>query len=852
MMRISSNWSYTGSVPVFLHLAQWIGLIAPLLLLVSSHAASATPIIFNQPFSAKPGDVISVTGTGFGSAPQVFFKSVHESKTAQLAILRGQSTVAVFQVPATQSIDTYEFWISDGATSSAHAYINMPRAMQFSGPDIAPGQYFRIWGRNLYLNGATPRIYFIDVATNSWLAPVTPDFTGPNDAYQLYFKAPNGIAAGKTYQVVVTNTFGSATADSTLLGHAAGTDAYGVGQAWGSEFIAQNGPGYQAGVAGTNENDHHVYDVTSDPSLSVHAKGDGVTDATWAIQLAINTAASHGGGLVYLPAGTYRLASPIGVGLTLKSGVMLRGHSAADTKIVYGPTTPQGSSYQFFAIYWPPGTSLSGIADLSLQNVDKTSQVVVSTTVNHGSVSKIALLRVNWDEGSGQPIFMQGDRVMIRDCTITQSPNNQVPYSDGASGLGPINFGQVSNLSFLNNTVSWFSGQNLMDDMTNVVIDGNHFTRNADQMVATAAQTSWPYVTWPWPGKPIAVGDVIERTPGRQMSINFGNRIVVENNIFDTAGAVMKFNWDDGETFLSEGGGASPRSDAGTATSATSLTITDDSRGSSGAWNYNPNSVVSVVSGAGAGQIRNIVSNNNNTFTIDRSWDVIPSSGDHFAIDVPSLQNALITYNNMSGNRRGIVLYTGTFLNTSIIENSMTDNGGVLLRPDQYVMNGPNGAQFHFGRMRNIEVNRNKLTNSSGLFDSYIFLNFALISPTTLWGASVDGIEMRGNSIAGFSGTPIDDAPADGYFNYVAYHNPNADFVDQGVNTIVGTVMQNNVCTSCSPSYTLSTGDLDTVIWNATSTTTSAVAATSLSQLISDKPIWKTAIGPSVGTVVGP
>ncbi|WP_026607377.1 glycosyl hydrolase family 28-related protein [Methylocapsa acidiphila] len=841
-------------MPSIQRLARSIALFGAGFLLVSSHAASAKPIIFNQPFSASPGDVISVTGTGFGAAPQVFFKSVHESKTAQPAVLRGQSTVAVFQVPATQSIDTYEFWISDGATSSAHAYINMPRAMQFSGPDIAPGQYFRIWGRNLYLNGATPRIYFIDVATNSWLAPVTPDFTGPNDAYQLYFKAPNGIAAGKTYQVVVTNTFGSATADSTLLGHAAGTDAYGVGQAWGSEFIAQNGPGYKAGVAGTNENDHHVYDVTSDPSLSVHAKGDGVTDATWAIQLAINTAASHGGGLVYLPAGTYRLASPAGVGLTLKSGVMLRGHSAADTKIVYGPTTPQATSYQFFAIYWPPGTSLSGIADLSLQNIDKTSQVVVSANTNLGSVSKIALLRVNWDEGSGQPIFMQGDRVMIRDCTITQSPNNQVPYSDGASGLGPINFGQVSNLSFLNNTVSWFSGQNLMDDMTNVVIDGNHFTRNADQMVATAAQTSWPYVTWPWPGKPIAVGDVIERTPGRQMSINFGNRIVVENNIFDTAGAVMKFNWDDGETFLSEGGGQKQRSDSGTTTSATSLTIADDSRSSSIPWKYYSNSVLSVVSGAGAGQIRNVVAHNNNTFTIDQPWDVIPSPGDHFAIDVPSLQNALITYNNMSGNRRGILIYTGEFLNISIIANSLTDNGGIWTRPDQHIDPDGDGG-FNFSRVRNLEINRNILTNAKGIFNSYIDLDFGLISENTFFGTSTDGVEIRNNKITGFPGTPADDFSSEGYYNFAQFQNSSGSFVDQGVNLIIGTVFQGDNCTNCGTNFRLGTGDLDAVIWNSTVTTsggTTTVSAINASQFVTDLKIWNTASKASVGTLFGP
>ncbi|WP_026608541.1 glycosyl hydrolase family 28-related protein [Methylocapsa acidiphila] len=698
---MSNNWSRAIITSPAERIAQWVSrvAVAPLFLLASAVAASATPVIFNQPFSAKAGDVISLTGTGFGAAPQIFLKPAHQTKPLAIPTLRGQSTSVAFQVPKGQVFDVYEIWVSDGSTTSAHVLINAPHPMQFSDQEVMGGMLFRIFGRNLYVNGTTPKVAFVDTQTNTSLA-ATVNTSASNDAYQLYLIAPSGIAAGRTYKLVVDNGYGSTTADNTVLGRAIGVDHFGVRQAWGVDFIYQNGPGYKAGVAGTNENDHHVYDVTSDPSLNVHAKGDGVTDATWAIQLAINTAASHGGGLVYLPAGTYRLASPAGVGLTLKSGVMLKGHSAADTKIVYGPTTPQGSSYQFFAIYWPPGTNLSGITDLSLQNVDKTSQIVVSSTVNHGSASKIALLRVNWDLGSGQSINLQGDKIAIVTCTIKQSPNSQNPNANGASGVGPIIIQQASNFLFFQNMVSWSSGQNQMDSLTNAVIEGNHFTRNADLMVATSAQTSWPY---PYGTNPITVGAVVERTPGRQVSVNFGKNLVINSNIFDTAGNALKYNWDDGETVLSEGGGPNPRTDSGTATSATALSIADDSRCTGVcSWNYYPNSVVSIVSGAGAGQIRHIVSRNNNTFTIDQPWDVIPSPGDRFAIDVPSLENALIRSNTMSGNPRGIVLWAGTFLNTSIFSNAMTDNGGVIVRPDQRAMNGTNGAQFHFGRVHNI------------------------------------------------------------------------------------------------------------------------------------------------------
>lgn len=51
------------------------------------------------------------------------------------------------------------------------------------------------------------------------------------------------------------------------------------------------------------------------------AKGDGVTDDTIAIQAAINTAETDGGGIVFLPQGTYKITSP----LIMKSGVSLIG-----------------------------------------------------------------------------------------------------------------------------------------------------------------------------------------------------------------------------------------------------------------------------------------------------------------------------------------------------------------------------------------------------------------------------------------------------------------------------------------------------------------------------------------------
>ncbi len=85
------------------------------------------------------------------------------------------------------------------------------------------------------------------------------------------------------------------------------------------------------------------YDVKQAP---YGARGDGATDDTAAIQSAINAAYNAGGGTVYMPCGTYALATPSYQGvyyfLWLKSGVALQGENRACVTLL--PTNYQGQT----------------------------------------------------------------------------------------------------------------------------------------------------------------------------------------------------------------------------------------------------------------------------------------------------------------------------------------------------------------------------------------------------------------------------------------------------------------------------------------------------------------------------
>ena len=72
----------------------------------------------------------------------------------------------------------------------------------------------------------------------------------------------------------------------------------------------------------------NIFDVTSS---AFGADSSGQLDATNAIQLAINAASNAGGGIVFLPAGTYRIATPPIV--VDHSNIVLRGAGQNETKL---------------------------------------------------------------------------------------------------------------------------------------------------------------------------------------------------------------------------------------------------------------------------------------------------------------------------------------------------------------------------------------------------------------------------------------------------------------------------------------------------------------------------------------
>ena len=76
----------------------------------------------------------------------------------------------------------------------------------------------------------------------------------------------------------------------------------------------------------------------------------------------------------------------------MASGVVIQGHAAADTKILLG--SAQATSSNFSGFGWPANATLTGLANLSIQNLDTLSQNDDNAHAD-GPVSKVFFQNLN-------------------------------------------------------------------------------------------------------------------------------------------------------------------------------------------------------------------------------------------------------------------------------------------------------------------------------------------------------------------------------------------------------------------------------------------------------------------------
>lgn len=749
---------------------------------IHNRVREETAIIFNCSETAAAGEDFGMQGHSFGQNPELWITVVKGTEQ----VLKPERKIELLSksdlnISALLPVDSnfrpgtlIAVWVKKGSLLSSPFFLNRARPVSVEFDEIMPGQPFRIFGRNLKVPDFDPRITFESPGQK----PVSATYV-TGEPYIINVNAPKDIKPGVHYKIVVSNgvggKWGESPAMTTMLMRPLAADPFGLKVAWGTEFSFYK----------------NVYNVKTDKRLIIKAKADGRANDRAAIQKAIDLAGKDGGGVVFLPAGNYKLEFASGCGLTMRSRVVISGDGYNKTNIQYGFGTPPpydnpigkggwpDTTTNGVAILWPLGTTLTGLYELQLQNVN-TSGVWKHSMKNMPASeerpgsggSKFFAAKCRFDLAVAWGLsWGHVDRLMITDCEFESHAVNTWPWQWHCNG--------ATNFVVRNNTVRYAAGRFGFNDSYNGIIENNHIIRFGDEQ--------------PLKGE----------TGG--FNIDYASEIMVLKNHMEVIGKPI-INTNQGETILSQGG--NPRNqDAGPVSSATATTIVDGSN----KW-HTPirtsslgcSDAVAIIAGRGAGQWRFIGGNTTNTIKVTRPWEVIPDETSYYVVMRWSARAWLVKNNILEDNNRGIWFYCGDN-DVAIVDNRLTNSDGIYVRSDQRITGAEHGR---FNLSWNTVIERNQVINNNGLRPAYIDAVLALGVPNTLHGIGTIGLEIRRNYVEAHRPNSKGFVTAEGYWNTVESRG-SATTAQVG---ILGTIFESNKVVNADVGYHLSAHIDQTVI----------------------------------------
>jgi len=429
-------------------------------------------------------------------------------------------------------------------------------------------------------------------------------------------------------------------------------------------------------------------------------------------------------------------------------------------------------------VHFPPATHLSGLADLSLVNIDNSGSATMGN-LRANKISEVFFQRIRFDLNRGDWLELEnGDKLVIANSDFTQGVNDKSSYR------GPINLTACTNFVIAHNSFTFaVHGLNL-NYAHQGVFENNRVYRDGSAR---------------YPGELF----------NHVLILNFTQNIAVLNNLFKVINGPAQ-NSNDGEAIFAEGGGPDRvDEEAGAVSGATATTLQDNSKNWS---NFRHRPVVAIVSGKGMGQWRSITSRNGNTLTLDRAWDVVPEGGCHYAIFNWGAHNWLVQGNTLEGNRRGITLYHNATTQVAIVNNTLTNSGSIDLTPIQQEYNG----RQQFIPMYNNQIVGNSVANTDQSNGVFIGVHTVQHSQERTFGTSVIGLEVRNNRLtAGRPNVPavVDASFPEGYLNYLQYHQRGI-YIDEQIPAVLGSIFENNTATNCDNGLHLNSGSYNTVVCN--------------------------------------
>lgn len=730
-------------------------------------SAIAPPAIFHTTEAVAAGGVVGCYGSDFttsgttlaikkviGNEPSLSPSQVDATFSPEVA----KTTHVLARIPSTVTQGMYALWVNNGSGWSQIQYINRTTPRFITHKEIYPGQVVRLYGTNLKQPGVTPVVRFLNISNRSLAATATVD-TANSDEYQLIFTVPN-VTVDTNYIIQVNNGWGGQYGDMDLPEQpkvVAKNDPLNIGAAWMRYF---------------NWTEYNV--------MNYNAQGNGTTDDTNAIKNTINAASNAGGGVVYLPSGTYKITST----LSLPEKVIMKGAGSSVTTITANgvDNAVTSNAYQ---------TGGVGIANIKITGANKNS--VFFSDVNGDRKFAYNVYTDNVIHINGRDELLAAYNNINKQNLNFDGPLSLCNYGDSSGSY--INV--FNNYTF--NKIRVAMGVGGIDHIAiyNNTLQGAHITKaQVKEYLGTD-------------------------TPVEHRGIEYGgNMVAIMNNNISSFGSVDD---NDGEGITNQ---SSLAMDYGNVSSAAASSISDSTKSWSADFSKlfsrnNPYQVM-IVAGKGMGQWRNISSNTANTLNVDRAWEIIPDTTSRYVI-VKVFTDNIITNNTMSDTKKWIAPYLCGQIGWVVAKNTVTSIAGKGgCDSNQFEMNpgvgslvwiskkGGNGlpTKFNPGWYNRITGN-----NSDGRIGISIGVGFDNASDA--WGPAVSyGDEIRNND-----GLWLAD------FGVTTYRNGNSDNYSKGsylrfnvdAPLAVGTIFEGNkagkmIMNSCNSDGIVNKAGQDLVI----------------------------------------
>ncbi len=658
---------------------------------------SQAPWLYRGSDAVKPGDTVLIHGEGLVgdglscvAAPGVHTDRPATAEALRLSYADHYGQFAMVELPPTLPAGLFTVWARTATGWSPRPLVlNLPRPQWLSEAVAWPGQELRVVGYNL--DGAE---FGAPTRTRVRLVPTAGAATAARvlgvTAYAVRFAVPEQSPGA--YRVEISNDDGHNW--RTVEGEALqlvgpGADPLGLGVAWAG-------------------------DIHWERRVTVRRGPDRPADDTAPIQAAIDEVKAAGGGVAFVPAGEYRVAS-----LRLPARVVLMGAGPDHTTLTY-----VGAG----------GAPVSSSADGTVEGCHGVVGMRLQVAPGKQPPDCFIILGQPWGPAAGDVSLRTASRLLCHDVVVDY--DLQAPTAQGHRGLGLIAIGRerclidhsvfrgyyapphrvlLNRYVWCHDNVMEFSNGVFVTTASCSIVEKNHLVGHRENV----------------PDE--------QRNPADIHGIFARDRLYAADNVIEGMGV------HEGEPLCVENPGACHT--YGKVLAADGLTLTLESvtkfdwsgfsvdKAISGAWH------VVIVGGRGLGQYRRIVRAAGASVTVDRPWDVLPDASSLFSIIIPN-DHVIMVRNTARDCTKGFWFYGNVI--DAVAADNVSDNAEGVFANSYHTPTGVYSMIYFIRMVRNQVRGVSPRTHHAG-----VGFSTSRTSLFTYYGIHALGMEMRGNDITG-------------------------------------------------------------------------------------------------------